>query len=296
MSSLDSIFLASAFTLVACASASTLAAQSPADTTADATTAHSRVESGMTAGSLRYSGGRAEEAASALVRLRLSHAWSLSIEPTVAHATQPATGTVASANITGLTDIPVSLEVEHAFAGLLGPTFDFSLGGTLPVGRTSTGFGTGVFGASFDVGVGLSPTDKVSISASVGHALSSVAAQSAFNGGASGWGDMGATLQATDRVSLLAGYSSDLGAVDSSYGRGRSVSAGISYAVAGPFALNFETSRGLSGATPEWSAVIGIGTAFGSLDGARALRSAFGGGRHGLNKSGSSSGRGRGHP
>ena len=42
-------------------------------------------------------------------------------------------------------------------------------------------------------------------------------------------------------------------------------------------------------------AVIGVGTAFGSPDDARALRTAFGGARHGLKKSGSSSGRGRGH-
>jgi hypothetical protein len=290
MSSLKSVFLASAIITVTGASAATLGAQSRPDTSAELSPAHSRVESGMTAGSLRYRGGRAEEAASALIRLRLSHAWSASIEPTVAHATEPAT-----ASVTGLTDMPVAVEFEHTFAGLLAPTFDLSFGATLPVGSTTTGFGTGMLGTSFDLGAGLSPLEKLSVYATAGHALSSVAAQSAFNGGASGWGDVGTAFQATERVSLNGGYSTDLGAVDSTYGRGRSVSAGLSYAVAGPFALNLETSRGLSGATPEWSAVIGIGSAFGSLDGARALRTAFGGGRHGLKKSGSSSGRGRGH-
>ena len=290
MSSLKSISLASVLTLVTFASAARLGAQSRADSSVDAPTAHSRIQSGMTAGSLRYLGGRAEEAASALLRLRLSRAWSASIEPTVARATEPAT-----ASVTGLTDMPLALEFEHAFGGLLAPTFDFSLGATLPVGSTTTGFGTGVLGTSVDVGAGISPTERFSIAANAGHAMSSVAAQSAFNGGASGWGDLGAAFQATERVSLNAGYSTDLGAIDSTYGRGRSVSAGLSYSVAGPFALNLETSRGLSGATPEWSAVVGVGTAFGSLDGARALRTAFGGGRHGLKKSGSSSGRGRGH-
>ena len=278
--------------------ASTASAQGVAKDSSGESSPPPRLASGLTAGSLRYTGGRAEEAASAVLKVRLSHGLFASIEPTVARATEPAAGVYPAASNTGLTDIPVALEFERELGGLLSPTLGLSLGATLPVGNTATGFGTGVVGTSIDVGGGVSPTEELSLYAGAGKTLSNVTAQSAFNGGASGWADLGVTFQTTDRLALLGGFATDLGAIDTAYGRGRSLSAGVSYALAGPLALNIQTSHGLGGATPRWSAVVGIGTAFGALEGARELRNAFGGGRHGLSKKGSgssSSGRGRGH-
>ena len=257
-----------------------------------------RVASGLTVGSLRYAGGRTEDAASAVIVVRPARGFSATIEPTFARASEPSgTGGGATISTTGLTDVPMALAWEHPFGGLLAGSIELSLGATLPLGDTATGFGTGTLGTSWGVGGDISPSEQLTLFASAGHAMTSVAAQSALDGGGGGWGDVGASYQLGGRVALLAGFSTDLGAVDTSYGRGRSVSAGLSYTVAGPFAVNFETSHGISGATPQWSAVIGIGTAFGSLDGARALRTAFGGGRHGL-KSGVASAvsRGRGRP
>lgn len=285
---------ATALAVVLCASASTLVAQGAAD--GDHHAVH--VASGITAGSLRYAGGRTEDALSAVLQLRMPRGFSLSIEPTVARASEPAGTGNSSLTNTGLTDIPVGLSWERGFGGMLTPTLELALGATIPVGDTATGFGTGTLGSSIGIGGGITPTENLGLYASAGHTLSSFAAQSAFNGGGSGWGDIGASYQVGERVSVLGGFSTDLGAVDTTLGRGRSLSAGMSYNVAGPWALNIQTSRGISGATPQWSAVIGIGTAFGSLDGARELRSAFGGGRHGLKKSGiggsaASGGRGR---
>lgn len=283
---------ATALAVVLCASASTLVAQG-----ADGVRPAVHIASGITAGSLRYAGGRTEDALSAVLQLRMPRGFSLSIEPTVARASEPAGTGNSSLTNTGLTDIPVGLSWERGFGGMLAPTIEVALGATIPVGDTATGFGTGALGSSVGIGGGITPTENLGLYASAGHTLSSFAAQSAFNGGGSGWGDVGASYQVGERVSVLAGFSTDLGAVDTTLGRGRSLSAGMSYNVAGPWALNIETSRGISGATPEWSAVVGIGTAFGSLDGARELRSAFGGGRHGLKKSGvgssASNGRGR---
>ena len=272
-----------AFVAASGSSALTLAAQS-----GDANATHApRIATGVTVGSLRYSGGRTEDAASALLKLRVAPGWSASIEPTFARATEPASGVYAASANSGLTDVPLSLEYERAFAGTLSPSLDVSLAATLPVGNVATGFGTGTVGTALGLGAGVAASENLGVYANVGRTLSSVAAQSALSGGASGWGDLAASYQMGDRLSLLAGYSTDLGAADSTYGRGRSASAGIAYALAGPFSLNVETSHGFSGATPEWSAVVGIGTAFGSLDGARQLLSAFGGGRHGLKRNGS---------
>ncbi|MFL5563358.1 MAG: hypothetical protein ACJ79K_17975 [Gemmatimonadaceae bacterium] len=282
-----------AILLVVSTTASSLAAQ---DSQPDAHPP--RIASGVTVGSLRYDGGRTEDAASVVIAIRPARGWSATIEPTFARATEPSGSGNGTASTSGLTDVPVSLAWAHPFGGLLAGSVELSFGATLPVGDTATGFGTGALGTSYGVGGDISPSENVTLYAGAGHALSSVAAQSALNGGGSGWGDVGASYQAGSHVSLLADFSTDLGAVDSSYGRGRSVAAGLSYTVAGPFALNIETSHGISGATPRWSAIIGIGTAFGSLDGARSLRTAFGGGRHGLSKSGSASSisRGRGRP
>lgn len=277
--------LASVFAVASCASALTVAAQSEAGSATHAP----RIATGVTVGTLRYSGGRTEDAASALLKLRIAPGWSASIEPTFARATEPASGVYAASSNSGLTDVPLSLQYERAFAGRLSPSLDVSLAATLPVGNTATGFGTGTFGTALGLGAGVAASENLGVYANVGRTLSSVAAQSAFNGGASGWGDLAASYQMGDRLSLLAGYSTDLGAADSTYGRGRSASAGIAYTLAGPLSLNVETSHGFSGATPRWSAVIGIGTAFGSLDGARQLLSAFGGGRHGLKRNGSNS-------
>lgn len=269
--------------LVVSTTASALAAQ---DTQPDAHLP--RVASGVTVGSLRYDGGRTEDALSAVIVVRPARGWSATIEPTFARATEQSGTGNASVSTTGLTDVPVSLGWQHPFGGLLAGSVELSLGATLPVGDTASGFGTGTLGTSYGIGGDISPSENVTLFAGAGHALSSVAAQAALNGGSNGWGDVGGSYQAGSRLSLLADFSTDLGAVDSTTGRGRSIAAGLSYNVAGPFALNVETSHGISGATPRWSAIIGIGTAFGSLDGARSLRNAFGGGRHGLKKSGSS--------
>ena len=283
MSPFSGYRLAVAFTVASSASALALAAQS-----GDGGATHGpRIATGVTVGSLRYAGGRTEDAASALLKFRLSQGWSASVEPTFARATEPAAGLYAASSNSGLTDLPLSLEYERGFAGRFTPSIGLSFAATLPVGNAATGFGTGTVGTALGLGAGIAASDNLGVYASAGRTLSSVAAQSAFNGGASGWGDLAANYQMGARVSLLAGYSTDLGAADSTYGRGSSASAGIAYALAGPFSLNVETSHGLSGATPQWSAVIGIGTAFGSLDGARQLRSAFGGGRHGLKQNGS---------
>jgi hypothetical protein len=281
-----------ALLLVVAASSSLAAQEAESDQPAP------RVASGITVGSLRYSGGRTEDAASVVVALRPVHAWLVTIEPTFARATEISGSGSASMSTSGLTDVPLAISWEHPFGGMLAGDLELTFGATLPLGNTSTGFGTGTLGTSYGAGGDISPTERLTLFASAGHALTSVAAQSALNGGGGGWGDVGGSYQLDRRFALLAGFSTDLGAVDTTYGRGRSVSTGLSYTVAGPFALNIETSRGISGATPRWSAVIGIGTAFGSLDGARALRTAFGGGRHGLAKSGSATAgsRGRGRP
>jgi hypothetical protein len=132
--------------------------------------------------------------------------------------------------------------------------------------------------------------------------------QSAFSSG-TGWGDASAGVAITDRVSVSAGYSSDLGAADSSLGRSTSFEGGASLGVGRAGTVNLTASHGLTGAAPRWSIALGVGTAFpylnhlGGSSPNDMLQQSFGGGPHGLgngngNGNGGSSGTtnsGRGH-
>ena len=181
---------------------------------------------------------------------------------------------------------------------------------SLPVGDTATGFGAGKVGYSASAGFGFSPASSVWIHLGAGKSLTDVAMQSAFSNG-SGWGDASAGVSVTDRFGLNGGYSTDLGAVDSTVGHSRSLNGGFSYVVRGPTTLNVSASHGVSGLAPKWSLAIGFGSAFPYLNHVGAgsplgtLSDAFGGGTHGLGggtvgsgtgTGGPSNGRGRGRP
>ena len=173
--------------------------------------------------------------------------------------------------------------MSHHFGGRLAPVLTGGLGVSLPTGDTATGFGSGHAGSSIEFGVGVTPSQATWLSLGAGRSLSGIAGQSAFSSSA-GWGDASAGLSVSDRVSLEAGYDSDLGRLDDpTVGRSTSVSGGLEYAVHGSTMLNLGMAHGLSGAAPEWSISFGVGTAFPALGHAEttALRRAYGNGNAG---------------
>jgi hypothetical protein len=138
----------------------------------------------------------------------------------------------------------------------------------------------------------------------LGRSLGGTSVGSAFTSG-SGWGDLSAGTNVTERLGVSGGFSSDVGSVDPLIGRSTSISGGLSYSVRGPMTMNLSTTHGLSGAAPSWSIALGFGTAFPYLNHLGSggssltnLNSSFGGGSHGLTSgSGSGSGSsGRGRP
>jgi hypothetical protein len=141
--------------------------------------------------------------------------------------------------------------------------------------------------------VGFSPASRVWVHLGAGRSLTDVAMQSAFTSG-NGWGDASAGVSITERLSVNAGYSSDIGSVDSTVGHSTSLNGGFQVNVIGPTTLNVNASRGLSGLAPKWSIAIGFGTAFPYLNhlGAGspmgALGDTFDGGTHGLDGPGNS--------
>ena len=98
-------------------------------------------------------------------------------------------------------------------------------------------------------------------------------------------------------MEATAGFSSDVGAVDSTLGRSTSLEGGLTYGLGRAGTLNLSASHGMTGVAPQWSMSVGVGTAFpylshlGGSSPAAILQQSFGGGTHGI---GNSSGKGNG--
>lgn len=233
---------------------------------------------GVTSGALAYRDGRTEQALGAIVRWAPVHWFSLSATPTGVHSTTAPVPGSPQVSRSGLVDLPVTAAVSHRFDSRFSPQLTGGIGISLPTGDTATGFGSGQLGTELEVGAGISPTDRTWLSIGAGRSLSSGAMQSAFTG-ASGWGDVSAGGSLTERLSVDAGYDSDLGPVqDPTIGRSTSMNAALGYVVHGPTSVNVSASHGLGGAAPRWSLAFGIGTAFPVLGHANAapLAKAFG--------------------
>lgn len=266
---------------------------------------------GLAGGALSYEGGRREQALGAVVRWAATPWLAFSATPTMVRVKEPSTLTVGAFDgSSGVVDLPLDATVEHGFKAPWSPGIALALGVSLPLGDTATGFGAGKVGYSASAGLGFSPASRVWVHLGAGRSLTDVAMQSAFTSG-NGWGDASAGVSVTDRLGVSAGYSTDIGGVDSTVGHSRSINGGFSFAVRGPTTLNVNASHGVSGLAPRWSLAIGFGTAFPYLNhvGAGsplgALSDTFGGGTHGLDggttgtgtgggNGGASSGRGRG--
>lgn len=269
-------------------SAAPLRAQSPAPSATTSDTADAvdnegvrlGLQLGLTTGALGYGDGRSEQALGALVRWAPTRWFALSTSPTAVRSTTPPTSGTQSISRSGLVDLPVSASMSHHFGGRLAPVLTGGLGISLPTGDSTTGFGSGRTGSSVELGVGLTPSQGTWLSVGAGRSLSGVTGQSAFSSG-TGWGDISGGLSVSERVSLEAGYDSDLGPLDDpTVGRSTSVSGGVEYAVHGSTMLNVSMAHGLSGVAPEWSIAFGVGTAFPTLGHAETapLRRAFGNG------------------
>lgn len=257
---------------------------------------------GVASGALSYAGGRTEQSLGAIARWVPVPWIAFSVTPTMSRIHEPATSlTTPAVSRSGFTDLPLEATATHAFHAPLSPTLSGAFGITLPTGDTASGFGSGTTGYSISGGIGFTPTEKVWTHFAAGRSLSGISPQSAFGSG-SGWGDASAGMSLTDRFSVSGGYGTDLGAVDPTLGRSTSLAGGFAVVLAGANTLNVSTSHGLSGAAPNWSLALGIGTAFpylnhlGAGSASGALRGAFTGGTHGLGSGSGSIKTGRGRP
>jgi hypothetical protein len=261
---------------------------------------------GLAGGALNYGEGRDEQAIGAVLRWVAADWFSLSVTPTSVRAHEAAVATFPATTHSGLTDVPVEATFSHGFDGVAwSPSVAGSLSVTLPVGDSASGLGSGELGYATSGGIGFSPAERVWIHLGGGRSLTRFSVQSAFSSG-TGWGDASVGVSVTDRFDVSTGYSTDLGAVDSTLGRSTSINGGLSFKAGRAGTVNVTGGHHLTGAAPRWSLSLGVGTAFpylNHLGGSSlntTLQEAFGGGTHGIgngNGNGSSTtshGRGQG--
>jgi hypothetical protein len=251
---------------------------------------------GVAGGALSYEGGRQEQSVGAVVRWVAAPWLSISATPTMSRVRDVTVSTAGPVQpVSGMVDLPIDATLSHAFKAPWSPGVAATLGVSLPTGDTARGFGMGEVGYSASTGLGFSPAERVWVHLGAGRSLSGVTMQSAFSSG-SGWGDASAGVSLSERFSLNGGYSTDIGAVDSTTGHSTSLNGGFSLDLRGRTSLNLNASRGLSGLAPRWSFALGLGTAFPYLNHLGAgspidqLRETFAGGTHGLGNGGGSGG------
>ncbi|MDQ6635980.1 MAG: hypothetical protein M3Z10_14605 [Gemmatimonadota bacterium] len=228
-----------------------------------------RIATGVTAGAMRFAGGRTENAMSVMLLLRPLPWLKLSTSPGFGHTSY------GNASSSGLTDIPFSAAAVHAFDDVTwSPSIAGGLSTTYAPSDSSTSLGLGRSSLESVAALGLSPTDRFDLSAEATHPLTANS------------GNGSITLESSmsfGRTTGTLGLSAEVGSADSAAVLSRSVAAGIAYSLAGPLTLTVDGSHGLSGSAPAWALSIGVGTAYAGVSplsptsAFKRLKSALGG-------------------
>jgi len=255
-----------------------------------------RITFGVTTGSMSFADRRLQQGATGVVRYHFAKSFSLAISPSFARVAFPTT--LGGGSVSGLTDLPVDLAADHGFDVPWSPTPGLSLGASIPVGNEHVGFGTGHVGTSVGLGLGLSPTDALSLHLGLGKSLNDFSLYSTLGASNAAWGDLEASYQLLDHVEATLGIDGDLASGDS-IGPSRALALSIATNLAGPYTLTLSGGHGISGAAARWTVAVGFGTDFAGIQALgssspieRFLRSLGGGSNRGPGSSSSGHGRG----
>lgn len=252
---------------------------------------------GVTTGSMSFADHRVQQGVTGVLRYHFGRAVNIAASPTFARMAYPAA--LGGGAVSGLTDLPIELGLDHAFDTGGSPTIGLSLGTTLPIGDQSVGLGSGAMGASVGAGVGFSPIDAMSMHLGAGKPLTDYSTFGALGGSGSMWGDAEVSYQPLEHLELTAGFDGDIASSDS-LGPARAIALSLATGLGGPYTLTISGGHGVSGPAARWTLALGFGTDFagfqaiGSSSSIQRLMRAMGGSSHRGPGSGSvSSGHGR---
>jgi hypothetical protein len=183
---------------------------------------------------------------------------------------------------TGFGDLPLTAAASTDLGAAWGPQLAAAVILTVPTGNSACGLGSGETSAGMDLGVGISPADRVHLSVDASRSFSAITLSS-LDAPQSTWLDLDADLDLTPRLTASGSLGGDFGGADTA-GAPREVGAGARYALRGPLGVSVDVTHRLSGAAPMWGVSLTVGTAGGGLSPLnpnsplRRQRQVFGGG------------------
>ena len=244
--------------------------------------AQTPVAAGVTAGAVKLTAQRSEQAVTGILQLQARSWLSFSATPSFVHVSDVVSSKPVSSNGSG--DLPLSADAFHAFSTRGSPVVGAALTVVLPTGNAACGLGSGVTSVGLDLGAGASPSPRLHLAAdasrSIGGGLSAQSTLSAPHATSlRGEASYDLSPRWTTNVSLGA----DVGQVDSTQALSRALGAGLTHSL-GALTLTLDASVGLSAASPKWALSVGLGRVFAGTSpvspssGLRRLKSNFVGG------------------
>lgn len=219
--------------------------------------AQSRVAAGTSAGLVKLSGERSEQAWSGVLEFDPSPWLSLYAMPALLHVSDTASGRTVSSS--GLGDLPVVAAAAYSSRAPGSPTIGAALVAVLATGDAACGLGSGQAAEGIDVGVGLAP-GQAHLSADASRSLSNVSGVSSLGTAKATTLRLEAGYDVAPRWTGTASIGVDVGAPDSTLGR--VIGAGVRRALGSGLMITLDGSHGLTSAAPRWVLSLGLGTAF----------------------------------
>ena len=215
---------------------------------------------GATAGAVKLTSQRSEQALTGVVQLQAAPWLSLSATPSFVHVSDVVSGRSVSSN--GIGDLPLSADAFHAFPTAGSPVLASALTVVFPTGNAACGLGSGETSFGLDLGAGVSPGPRLHLSADASRSISGLSAQSTLSAPHATSLRGEASYDFAPRWTTSVSLGVDVGQSDSTQALSRTLSAGISHALAGTLTLTVDAGVGLSVVSPKWALSVGIGRVF----------------------------------
>jgi len=221
--------------------------------------AQSSIGVGTSAGVVKLTDQRSEEALSGVLEYEPTRWLSLYAIPAVLHLSDNVSGRPVSSS--GLGDLPLVVAASYASPTPGSPTVGAALVAVLPTGDAACGLGSGQTAAGLDLGVGVSP-GRGHLAVDASRSISGASAQSSLDAPKATALHLEAGYDVAPRWTWTASVGVDLGS-DSTQALSRVIGAGVRHTLAHSLMVTIDGSHGLTAASPQWILSVGVGTAFG---------------------------------
>jgi hypothetical protein len=221
--------------------------------------AQSPIGVGTSAGVVKLTDQRSEEALSGVLEYEPNPWLSLYAIPTVLHVSDNVNGRAVSTS--GLGDLPLVVAASYTSHTAGSPTAGAALVAVLPTGNAACGLGNGQTAAGMDLGVEVSP-GQAHLAVDASRSLSGVSAQSSLDAPKATTLHFEAGYDVAPRWTSTASVGVDVGS-DSTQALSRVIGAGVRHTLAHSLMVTIDGSHGLTAASPRWILSVGFGTAFG---------------------------------